>query len=123
MNEPLNLENPIIVIYFNIDNISKMRAQEMIDNCRKYFSFPNATSWIIPVTDQKTKVEVIWNGTNYSNTEVNDQSNKIKYLYERVNQILELISDGTSDIAIKQKLRDLSLNTLLYDEGSTEIID
>ncbi len=114
MNE-LNLENPIIVIYVNLDNMSPIEGNKIIENFKNHFDFSNVTSWIIPVTDQKTKIEIIWKGSKFSNIEIDDQSKKIEHVHKKLNKILELISDGTSDAVIKQKLRELSLNEILND--------
>jgi hypothetical protein len=40
----LNLENPIFVVYLNIDGMSRPKAEEKIAVLSKYMSYQNATN-------------------------------------------------------------------------------
>ena len=62
----LNLENPIFVVYLNIDGMSPQKAEEQIAVLSKYMSYENATNWIIPIKNGDSRVELIWQGSKYS---------------------------------------------------------
>lgn len=112
--EEINLDNPIFVIYLNIDNKSRQRTEELIDNYRKMLNYKNCNFWIIPVQDQETKVEMIWKGQQYDNQSL-DNVQAIKDVNKRISKLIEFVSEGMTDDVIKQKLRDFSLEQLLHD--------
>jgi hypothetical protein len=64
--QELNLENPIFVIYLDANGYTPQKTQEAIEKLNSNFSFKNSTTWIIP-TKNSTKIELIWQGSNYSN--------------------------------------------------------
>lgn len=102
----LNLENPIFVIYVNVNGITDAGV---FDKLRQHFTYQNCTTWILPV-EGETKIELIWQGNKYSSDPgiVTQDPALIKYLHE----IIELIIAGTEDYEIKQSLRDLKLKKI-----------
>jgi hypothetical protein len=107
--EDLNLENPIFILYIDVNGYSAMKGKEALEQVKNHFSFKNVTTWIIPVRSE-TKVELIWQGSKYSTNpgmvSDNDNVNVIKH----INEIVQVIIDGTSDESIKKNLRDLQIN-------------
>jgi hypothetical protein len=112
----LNLENPIFVIYVDITDLNRNQARETLESLRHQFSFDNVTTWIL--ADKINKVDVIWQGSKYSANPGVVNFNNFENLINRCNEVLEVISDGVSDTAIKQKLRDLQLKKVLNDDTS-----
>jgi hypothetical protein len=112
----LNLENPIFVIYVDITDLTHNQAKEKLESLRHQFSFDNVTTWIF--ADKINKVDVIWQGSKYSENPGVVNFNNFENLINRCNEVLEVISDGVSDTAIKQKLRDLQLKKVLNDDTS-----
>ncbi len=107
--EDLNLENPIFILYIDVNGYSQMKAKEALEQAKNHFSFQNVTTWIIPVNSE-TKVELIWQGSKYSTNPgiVSDNNNVIKH----INEIVQVIIDGTSDESIKKNLRNLQINKI-----------
>lgn len=106
----LQLENPIFAIYVNIEGMSRQRVEETLHYYNEsYRRYTNATFWIFP--SDKTKIEPIWNG-KYQN-KIDDRN--LQNLIDHVNNILKVLSDGTSDASIKSQLRDLQLSKILED--------
>ena len=112
----LNLENPIFIIHINIDGQPRQRAEEQIRQLVDCYKYDNATFWVLPQTEGKNKIELIWKGAHYSDTD-ESYKNSVIHLHKRLNKILELIADGVSDSTLKQKLRDFTLTNLLNDDA------
>ena len=111
----LNLENPIFVVYLNIDGMSRPKAEEKIAVLSKYMSYQNATNWIIPIENGDSKVELIWQGSKYSTNPGIMNFNNFENLINRFNEVIEVISNGTEDATIKQQLRNLQLKKIIDD--------
>lgn len=107
----LNLEQPIFVVYVNIEGLSQQMANKTLSNYNSHYGqYTNSTFWIFP--GKETKVEVIWNGSKYQlYKDLKDTS--LQNMIEHVNSVLEILSEGTSDEAIKSQLRDLQLSKIL----------
>lgn len=107
----LNLEQPIFVVYVNTEGLSRQMESENLKSYTDYYGqYTNATFWILPTNE--TKVELIWNGSKYK---INGDY-KIEHmqnLIEHVNNVLKIISDGTSEESIRAQLRDLQLSKIL----------
>jgi hypothetical protein len=112
MNE-LNLDNPIFVVYLNVDGIPRAVGQDLIESYKANLKYDNCTLWIVAVTDQQTKFEMIWKGQKYDTSPSEDNTKKIKNAYKRMSKLIELLSEGTTDDVLKQKLRDLTLTEIL----------
>ena len=110
----LNLENPIFVVYLNVDGISRARAEEQISDLSRYMSYENVTNWILPIKNGDSRVELIWQGSKYSITSLN-LFNNFENLINRFNEVIEVISNGTEDATIKQQLRNLQLKRIIDD--------
>ena len=115
MKNELDLDNPIFVVYLNVDGMNPTRAQDLIENYKKFLKYDNCTFWIVAVTDQKTKFDMIWKGQKYD-TQSFDNVQTITQLNKRMSKLMELISEGTTDDVLKQKLRDFTLDQILENE-------
>ena len=115
MENELNLDNPIFVVYLNVDGMSPSHAHDLIENYKKFLKYDNCTFWVVAVTDQKTKFEMIWKGQKYD-TQSLDNVQAITHLNKRMSKLMELLSEGTTDEVLKQKLRDFTLEQILQDE-------
>lgn len=115
MVNELNLDNPIFVVYLNVDGMHSQRAQDVIETYRKHLKYDNPESTIIAVTDQKTKFEMIWKGQKYD-TPTFDNIEAITHLNKRMSKLMDFIAEGTTDDILKQKLRDFTLEQILQDE-------
>lgn len=117
----LNLENPIFVVYMNVDGLSHQKAKESIrsqvEQVRDHFTFENTTTWIMPVKSE-TKIELIWQGSKYSTNPGIMNFNNFENLINRFNEVIEVISNGTDDASIKQQLRNLQLKKIIDDDTS-----
>lgn len=107
----LNLEQPIFVIYLDVDGLTRQRAQEKITKINEYYGqYINATFWIFPA--KENKVELIWNGNKHQLYK-DPKDQHIQNVVDHVNKVLQILSDGTSDEAIKSQLRNLQLSKIL----------
>ena len=111
----LNLENPIFVVYLNVDGISRARAEEQISDLSRYMSYENVTNWILPIKNGDSKLELIWQGSKYSTNPGIINFNNFENLINRFNEVIEVISNGTEDATIKQQLRNLQLKKIIDD--------
>ena len=114
MNQ-LDLDNPIFLVYLNVDGMGSAHAQELIENYKRFLKYDNCTFWVVAVQDQKTKFELIWKGQKYD-TQSFDNVQAITQLNKRMSKLMELISEGTTDDVLKQKLRDFALDQILENE-------
>jgi hypothetical protein len=106
----LNLEQPIFTIYIDTKGMSHQMANESISNINDFYSkYTNATFWIIP--SNINKVELVWSGSKYQNINIKDSN--LQELIKHVNDVLQILSDGTSDASIKAQLRELQLSKIL----------
>jgi hypothetical protein len=110
----LDLENPIFTININCEGMGRQRAEEKIYELSKhYYKYDNATFWVLPQTEGKSTIELIWKGSKFM---ADDESTKasINKLHKRLDSILEILTNNTSDSdTIKQQLRELSINEIL----------
>jgi hypothetical protein len=106
----MNLDSPIMVIYLNVNGLSSAKVDDLIDQY-KNLHINGLQTIIIPCQHRENNVEIIWKGTDIEKSRVSDDS--IKFLEEKYNILINLISDGISDEKIKQKLRDLSISKIL----------
>lgn len=111
----LNLDNPIFIVYVNVNGLHSHASNELIENYRKFLKYENCTFWIVAVTDQKTNFKMIWKGKNYEINLTFDSEKSIKFLKERISKLIDILSE-TSDEILKQKLRDFNLDQILQDE-------
>ena len=58
---------------------------------------------------------MIWKGQKYD-TQSFDNVQTITQLNKRMSKLMELISEGTTDDVLKQKLRDFTLDQILENE-------
>ena len=115
----LNLENPIFVVYLNVDGVSRAKAEEQIADLSNYYmSYQNITKWIIPIKNSDSKVELIWQGSKYSTNPGIMNFNNFENLINRFNEVIGVISNGTDDANIKQQLRNLQLKKIIDDDTS-----
>ncbi len=110
INSRLDLENPIFVIYLDVKNLTSEAAEKKIHSVGEFMYFENVTTWFI--RSNEDKVELIWQGSKYSsNPGIIDSKNMTK-LVERVNDIIEMFSEGREDEVIKKHLRNIKLKDL-----------
>lgn len=110
MNDDLNLENPIFIIYVNVVGMTQQKVQKVISDFHNQFKYNNVTSWIIPIHNHDSHIELIWKGYKYSN-EIKDGS--IGNLVCKINDIIDVLSEGTSDDSLKKQLRNLKIEQIL----------
>jgi len=105
----INLENPIFALYVNINNLTNSKAEVLLSKYSENFGkYKNITTWIFP-SKEDTRIELIWSGSKYQKP----IDSNTKNLVEHVNKVLDLLSNGTTDGAIKAGLRDLQLSKIL----------
>jgi hypothetical protein len=109
----LNLDNPIFVVYLNVDGHTRQKAEELIKQYRRFLNYDNVTFWIMAVEDQKTKIELIWKGQKY---EIPSNDNSVKTIKKSLTKLVDIISEGLTDDVLKQKLRDFTLDQILENE-------
>lgn len=113
MKNELNLDNPIFVVYLNVDGMTPQKAQNVILNYKMSLKYDNCTFWVVAVTDQKTKFEMVWKGKIYETNSTFDSEKSIKFLKDKMSKIMDMLADGISDEILKQKMRDFSLSQLI----------
>lgn len=66
----------------------------------------------LPVKDQQeSKIEIIWKGLDVEKSQINND--RITFLQQKMQTLIEIISEDITDESVKQKLRDFSLNRIL----------
>lgn len=109
----LNLDQPIFVVYFNVDGMGRQRAQEQLGDFVKTLSdnSNNMTFWIIPVKNQQeTKIEVVWRGNENEKQYALSQSNK--QIIQKFNRLMYLFSENADNGLIQQEVRRMRLNEI-----------
>jgi hypothetical protein len=108
----VNLENPIFVFYINVDGMTRQRAKEQIAVLSEHMNYQNITKWIIPIKHGESKVELIWQGSRYSQNPGILKTSGIQNVIEHINDVLGIIIDSTNDESIRAQLRELQLKKL-----------
>jgi hypothetical protein len=105
-SQELDLNNPIFVFYLDVENISRQRAQEYMENCKKNFDiYKNATMWFVAA--KKNEVVCVYDGWG----RVRDHD--LKDLIEEINTKIEIMSQSHSFEDFKINVRDWRLNNLV----------
>ena len=108
----LNLDNPIFIVNVGIGSLPRLRAEESIAQVIEMFKYDNATFWILPdKSSECIKIELIWKGNKFEVPGVSNES--VSKLHEKLNKVVNLLSEGTSDISIKRGLRDLMIDEII----------
>lgn len=109
----VNLENPIFIIYVNVNGLSRLRREEKVALMAENFSkIPNITTWVFPNEHGgDDRVELIWQGSKYSTNPgiVGKGDDFIKTLGE----IVDVVSNTQSSELIRGKIRELLIDKLL----------
>ena len=112
----LNLENPIFIVYVDVDGLTNKHSIEKLESAKRHLSYDNVTMWFI--ADKTNKIELIWQGSKYSTNPGIMDFNNFENLINRFNEVIEVISNGTDDASIKQQLRNLQLKKIIDDDTS-----
>lgn len=80
IEEKLDLENPIFLVYIDVDGLTNQSARDKFESIRKHLNYSNATMWYI--ADKFNKIELIWKGS---------KSHLIQELQILKDSLLELI--------------------------------
>lgn len=107
----LDLENPIFVVYIDVEDSSVGAKAEKIDHYRQYLSFSNATTWLIPTYFDK--IEMIWQGSKYSTNPGNVKCEAYINLINEINDIVQILSEETNDSKLKEQIRNLQLKKII----------
>ena len=110
MNE-LDLKKPIFVIYVNVEGSTRVKAEDTLLTVKNHFNFSNITSWII--ASDHNKIELIWQGSDYSDSPGVINAQTFEGLILKINDILEILSSSTTDESLKMSLRSLTLERIL----------
>lgn len=110
----INFENPIFVIYLNVNGMSKIRVEELTNRMMQNMSFSNYTTWVMPIQEGERRIDLIWQGSKYSSNPgiIGKADDFIKTLSE----IVEIVSNSSSsDGQIRSKIRSLLIDKLDID--------
>lgn len=106
--QELDLNNPIFVVYVNVDGKSRQAGHEYLENTRKNFDiYKNATMWFVAA--KKDEVVCIYDGWG----RVRDS--ELKDLIEEINTKIEIMSNSHSFDDFKINVRDWRLSKLVDD--------
>lgn len=109
----LNLDKPIFVLYYNVNNCQSSESTTRILDCiNDTISYSNITTWLIPVTDRETKMECIYDGV------LRNKDKELNELINLINDRIDKISELTSLDDIKQYIRNWRLDDLLNDTSN-----
>lgn len=109
----INLENPIFVLYINVENISRQRAEEMIDYHKRAFNYSNVTMWVI--ASDKTEVQCVFEGTRYRK-----RDNELSDLIREMDKRIDILSESTNFEDFKKHVRNWRLENLIKDNGDNQ---
>jgi hypothetical protein len=110
----INFENPIFVVYLNVNGMGKVRVEELTNKMMQNMSFTNCTTWIMPIQEGEQRIDLIWQGSKYSSNPgiIGKNDDFIKTLSE----IVEIVSNSSStDGQIRSKIRSLLIDKLNID--------
>jgi Uma2 family endonuclease len=107
----LDLNNPIFVVYLNVQNKSRQSSQEYIEETQKYLDiYKNATMWF--VKSNKDEIVCVYDGWG----RVRDS--ELKDLIEEINTKIEILSNSNSFDDFKINVRDWRLGKLIDDKDN-----
>ncbi len=116
MSEELNLDNPIFVIYINIEGLTRSKAEETINSLKKSFDYSNAKFLIIPQrANFENKIELLWHGSKYFHSFKKEEDLSEIKIKKAINNIFKLLENGTDDASLKAQIRNLNLDELIND--------
>jgi hypothetical protein len=111
MKEELNLDNPIFVMYVDVSNMPRQRAQEIIiENQRAFNIYSNITTWII--ASDKTEVQCIFDG------KFKNRDKELSNLIQEVNNRIDILSESNSFDDFKINIRNWRLKNILPEDGT-----
>jgi len=103
--EKIDLNNPIFVLYVNVEGFGRARAESYIAEMTKKFDYENAKFWIIP--SNVTKIECIYDGKS------KNRSNEISNLIEEINEKIDILSNSNNFDDFKINIRDWRLSKII----------
>jgi len=102
----LDLNNPIFVLYLNTENLSRQRAEELIQHARKGFdNYSNITVWII--SSNVSKMECLYDGG------LKNRKTELIELIKQINKRVDILSNSNSFDDFKMNIRDWRIEDLL----------
>lgn len=107
----LNLENPIFVLYINVDGMTTARAKETIAQMLNNISYDNITTWCVPINNQDSRIELIWKGHQYEIGLRNPS--EVSKIEDRIKMIIDITSKGATELEVKQKIREILIGDIL----------
>jgi hypothetical protein len=106
----LDLNNPIFVVYVNIDGLSRARGEELISEYAKNLDiYSNITMWLFPVRTQDTRVELVYSGAQETNK-------AMSRLVLEINKALDIVANSGDFNDFKNYIRSWRLDQLVCDE-------
>lgn len=100
----LNLNNPIFVIYINVEGMSSMRAKQKLSEVVDSFNYENITTWVMP-TKGDNRIDCVYDGRS--------TNPDIKRLILEVNEKIEILSNCQNFEDFKINIRDWRLSKLI----------
>ena len=108
-NQELDLNNPIFVVYVNIENKTGQSGIEYIQRTQKYLDvYKNATMWF--VASKRDEIACVYDGWG----RVRDHD--LKDLIEEINTKIEIMSNSHSFDDFKINVRDWRLGKLIDEK-------
>ena len=111
----LDLKNPIFAVYVDIGGMPRDRAEEKMQYLAQYFDYENIKTFIMPISDNKDRIEILWKGSDYM-IPSEDLEEDLAKLRSNLLKISEIISHGITDEKIKAKLRKYLINDIMDKE-------
>jgi|ERR1035437_6023606 hypothetical protein len=103
--ESLNLDNPIFVMYVNIEGLSTQRAHEEISQIVENYRYKNVTMWVIPTN--YSKIECVYDGRSKS------REMELIGLIKEINTRIDLMSNSVSFDDFKINIRDWRIDNII----------
>ena len=106
----LDLNNPIFVVYINVDGLARTRSEELISEYVKSLDvYSNITMWFFTVCNQPTRVELVYSGAQ-------ETSEAMCILASKINDALNIVSSTGDFNDFKNYIRNWRLDQLVCDE-------
>ena len=104
----INLDNPIFVHYVSVGNLSRQKADSVINDVMRITEmYKNVTFWVVPINGGDSRIECVYEG-GYLNKNKSDK-------------ILKILEDlMSSNDEFKSKVRDIILSNLLGEENNSK---
>ena len=110
MSNEINLDNPIFAFYINLDDMSRLTANQHLAEFSRLVTYDNITSWIIPTQNGgETRVECVYSGKDVKS----DNDRELVNIIKEINDRIEILGQSSNFEDFKINIRDWRINKIV----------